>query len=148
MARQQTFANVTPITFENSSTSTDGEGMIFTVNDRAGNASHIVIEWAHVGVALQVIQRAAENCAAHRKMLNKSNDFDPRVTRTFHLVRSFQVSDCAEPPLKILSLQNPIGFRFDFAIPTNTQDQRGRSIHRAIAEELVRDQMAERKQPM
>lgn len=122
-------------------------GRSMKVVDPRGGTGHIMISWSHLPLALQVMTRGAEKCAEVRKTLGKSNHLDASV-RAFQLVQTVQVSDIDKPPLKILSLQNPAGLRCDFAIPTNTVDQLGRSIPRAIAEELLRDDAAERKKPM
>ncbi len=145
--RTYRISDVKPVTIENSAVSADGEGIIFTVKDPRGGTGHIMISWSHLPLALQVMTRGAEKCAEVRKTLGKSNHLDASV-RAFQLVQTVQVSDIDKPPLKILSLQNPAGLRCDFAIPTNTVDQLGRSIPRAIAEELLRDDAAERKKPM
>lgn len=62
--------------------------------------------------------------------------------KTARFVQTFQVTECDGTPLKVLSLQDPSGLWCDFAIPANMADQLGCPTHKAIAEELLRDQPA------
>ncbi len=131
--------NVKPVTFKRFIISDDGEKIIFEVHDKADKVGHIAVDWLDLGFTDQLIGRAAEAGAKARRALGKSDIFDGSSDLTAQLVSMFQVSEFPDQKLKILSLQSPIGFRCDFAIPTDAVDQRGRLYPRAIAEELLAD---------
>ena len=139
-------SDVKSVTFERFYISADAESMIFEVRSPAGTVGHISIEWSNLMTTKQLMERAAEKCAEARKTLGKSNLYEGKGL-TAQLVSGFQVSEIPANHLKVLSLQSPVGFRCDFAIPTNKPDQRGRSMDRAIAEELLLDQNAEARRP-
>lgn len=139
--------NVKNITFERFFPAADGESIIFEVKDARGTVAHISIAWAHLATALQVIDRASEKTAERRKDLGKANEWDGIEKIQAQIVKTFQVSEVTDQKLKILSLQSPTGLRCDFAIPMSSADQRGRPMHRAIAEELTADLAAEARRP-
>lgn len=147
MAPTVQIPDVKAITFEGFNISTDGELLIFTLKDASGNKGHIAINWLSLTTTTQLINRAAEKAAETRASLGKSDSFYPGREMTAQLVSTFQVSEFPSHNLKVLSLQSPVGFRCDFAIPTNTKDQLGRPYPRAIAEELLRDSSKERQKP-
>jgi hypothetical protein len=140
-------SDVKPITFERFDISADGELLIFEVCDKRGNKGHIAIDWLKLGITVQLLCRAAERGADARRTLGKSDDFMPKGDLTAQLVSGFQVSEYPDKKLKILSLQSPVGFRCDFAISTEMVDQRGRSLPRAIAEELLEDRSEAQRRP-
>jgi hypothetical protein len=145
MSTPRQFHDVKAISFEGYDVSSDGELVIFTVRDKAGTSGHIAVDWLALTTTIQLIGRGAERAAQARKQLGKSDDFTPVGGITAQVVSSFQVSEYPNG-LKILSLQSPTGFRCDFAIP-NTSDQLGRTMSRAIAEELLKDSTQERQRP-
>jgi len=132
-------SDVKLITFERFLIQDDGERIIFEIKDRHGTVGHIAVDWLNLGLTVQLIGRAAEAGAEARRALDKSDMFDGSSDLTPQLVSTFQVSEFPDQNLKVLSLQSPTGFRCDFAIPTDTVDQRGRLYPRAIAEELLAD---------
>ncbi len=140
MPKQPTYKieNVKSVTFESFAISDDGEQIVFEVRDKSSNAGHIAVDWLKLSLVVQLFGRAAENASEVRGSLGKSDDFDGSSVSA-QTVSGFQVSEYPAKNLKLLSLQSPVGFRCDFAIPTDTVDQRGRSLPRAIAEELLRD---------
>ena len=139
--------DVKPVTFEGHMVSSDGEQLVFILRDKIGNVGHIAVDWRNLGLTVQLIGRAAEAGARARQKLGKSDVFDGSGELTAQIVSTFQVSEIPERHLMILSLQSPTGFRSDFAIPTNTVDQRGRPYPRAIVEELLADLTQERHRP-
>jgi hypothetical protein len=139
--------DVKPVTFERFDVSADGELLIFQVRDKRGNNGHIAIDWLTLGLTSQFLSQAAEKGAQVRQSLGKSDDFTPKSDLKAQLVSGFQVSEYPDQKLKILTLQSPVGFRFDFAISTEVSDQRGRSMPRAIAEELLHDAGTGRQRP-
>ena len=145
--RTEQVPDVKPISFERFNPSTDGELIVFEVRDKAGNKAHIAVDWLALTTTVQLFGRAAEAAAKVRKSLGKSDDYTPAPGLSAQVVSTFQVSEYPDHDLKVLSLQSPVGFRCDFAIPTKMTDQFGRSLPRAIAEELLRDSTKERQQP-
>ena len=143
----RTIPNVKPVTFRRFAVSDDGEMIVFEVDDRKGSKGHIGISWLSLSETVQLIGRGAEAAAEARRRLGKSDDFPGLGDLTAQLVSTFQVSELPTKNLKILSLQSPVGFRSDFAIPTNTKDQRGRPFPQAIAEELLHDASKDRSKP-
>jgi hypothetical protein len=135
--RPISIANVKPVTFERFFIAVDGESMIFQVKDAEGNIGHISIEWDHLGTANQVFDRAAEKCGERRGQLGKTNLFSGKE-RAARRLQTFHVSEFPDQNLMVLSLQDSSGLRCDFAFETNTQDQLGRPLRKAIAEELLR----------
>jgi hypothetical protein len=132
-------ADVKPVTFQRFDISTDGETIVFELRQTGGGVGHIGIKWLDLSLAVQLIGQAAEKSSEVRRSLGKSDNFDGRGELTAQLVSTFQVSEYSDQKLKVLSLHSPIGFRCDFAIPTDAVDQRGRPYPRAIAEELLSD---------
>ena len=139
--------NVKPVTFERFAISDDGEKIIFEVRDKSGNVGHISVDWLKLSLIVQMIGQAAKKAMEVRRSLGKSDDFDGSTGLDAQLVSRFQVSEYPDQKLKILSLHSPTGFRCDFAIPTETVDQRGRRFPRAIAEELLEDVSETRQKP-
>lgn len=139
--------NVKPITFERFMISDDGESVIFELHDKSGNVGHITVKWLNLSIVAQMLGQVAEKAASVRNSLGKTDDFDGSSRLTAQLVSRFQVSELPDNNLKILSLQSPVGFRCDFAIPTDTVDQRGRSYPRAIAEELLAEAIENTQKP-
>jgi hypothetical protein len=137
--RQVVLKDVKPITFEHFVISADGDQVVIQVKDKAGGIGHIALNWLHLGIASQLIIRAAEDASKVRRLLGKDDIFTGGPGLSAQLVSTFQVSEYPDQKLKVLSLQNPVGFRCDFAIRTDMVDQRGRSMPRAIAEELLAD---------
>ncbi len=117
------------------------------MRDKSGNVGHIAVDWLNLSPLVQLIGRAAEKASEIRRSLGKSDDFDGSSDLSAQIVSTFQVSEFPEQKLKVLSLQSPIGFRCDFAIPTDAVDQLGRSLPRAIAEELLEDMSETRQKP-
>lgn len=148
MAKPVQLNDVKAVKFVNYMPSADGELILIQVQDPRGTTGWVALPWSHVSEALQTINRAAEKCGARRKELGKSELWDGKQKVSAQLVKTFQVSEIPDQHLKVLSLASPTGFRCDFAIPTNAQDVLGRPMHRGIAEELLRDQAAERARPM
>ena len=140
-------ADVKAVTFDRCMVSDDGELLIFEVRDKRGNKGHIAVDWLKLGLTAQLLRNAAEKGAERRKSLGKSDDFVPREDLKAQLVTGFQVSEYPNEKLKVLTLQSPTGLRSDFAISTDMVDQRGRSMPRAIAEELLADQHQEKLRP-
>lgn len=132
-----TMHNVKPITFENYLVSEDGEQVVFELHQKSGGIGHISVNWQHLSLVIQVITRAAEAAAKTRLALGKNDNFDGRSSLQAQLVSGFQVSEFPEEGLKVLSLQSPVGFRCDFAIPSEAVDQLGRSLAQGIAAELL-----------
>ena len=139
--------NVKPVTFERFLISGDGEQIVFEVHDRSGNIGHIAVDWLRLSPTMHLFIRAAEEAAKVRQKLGKSDDFDASAGVTAQLVSAFQVSEFPDEKLKVLTLQSSAGFRCDFAVPTETLDQRGRRFPRAIAEELLQDSDELRERP-
>jgi hypothetical protein len=137
--------DVKPITFERFYVSKDGELLIFELRDKSGNKGHISVNWLALTTTVQLIGRAAEAAAKIRKSLGKSDDYSPAPGLSAQVVSAFQVSEFPVEKMKLLTLQSPVGFRCDFAIPTDKPDQLGRSLPRAIAEELLRDSTKDRQ---
>src|SRR5579871_5134804 len=104
--------DVKAISFEGYNISTDGEMIVFTVRDRAGNSGHVALDWLALSTTVQLIGRGAEDAAAARKKLGKSDDFKSVAGLVMQAVSTFQVSQHPNG-LKILSLQSPTGFRCD-----------------------------------
>lgn len=136
MPKTDAIQDVKPVTFEKFMISEDGEQVVFEIRDRSGQSGHIAINWLNLAITVQLFGRAAEKASERRGSLGKSDLFDGSAI-TPQLVSTFQVSAYPTRNLKILSLHSPVGFRCDFAIPTNTVDQLGRAFPRAIAEELL-----------
>jgi hypothetical protein len=143
---KQTSPRSEAVTFERLVISSDGEMIVFEVRDGTGNVGHIGIDWLALSTTVQLIGRGAEEASKARRLLGKSDNFDSKKQVSAQLVPTFQVSDLSGQNLKILSLQSPVGFRCDFAIPTNKADQLGRPLHRATAEELLADTSSSRLQ--
>ena len=139
--------DVKSVTFERYMISDDGEKIVFEVRDKPGNVGHIAVDWIKLSLIVQLIGRAAEKASEVRRSLGKSDDFDGLSELSVQIVSTFQVSEYPEKKLKVLSFQSPTGFRCDFAIPTETTDQRGRRFPRAIAEELLEDTSKIRQRP-
>lgn len=132
------FQDVKAVTFESCFTSEDGELVIFAVRDRNGTKGTIALDWRDLGITCQLIARGTELATKRRRELKKSDRFTGEQISP-QLVDGFQVSELPDQKLKVLTLQSVAGLRCDFAIPMNKIDQRGRSLPRAIAEELLSD---------
>jgi hypothetical protein len=144
---EQKIQDVKALSFQRFVISADGELLVFEVHDKAGNKANIAIDWLSLTTTVQLFGRAAEAAAKARKTLGKSDDYKPAPGLSAQVVSTFQVSEFPANDMKLLSLQSPVGFRCDFAISTKTTDQLGRSLPRAIAEELLRDSTKDREQP-
>ncbi len=123
--------------------SNDGETIVFEVTQEDGNVGHIAVSWLHLSMVVQLIERAAEKASEIRRTIGKSDHLDV----TAQVVSGFQVTKFPDHNLKVLSLLSPTGLRWEFAIPTDTLDQRKRPLHLAIAEELVLDETEIRQRP-
>lgn len=134
----QSLPNVMEVTFSAPMPSEDGELVILPIRDAAGNSATLAIRWSEVGTALQVLTRGIEKTGQRRKTLNKSELYAGEKTHPT-LVETFQVSDFSQGRMKILSLTSVVGFRSDFALPTDKVDQLGRKFHEALAAELIED---------
>src|SRR5437870_833133 len=77
MSTPRQLHDVKAISFEGYDVSSDGELVIFTVRDKAGNAGHIAVDWLALSTTVQLIGRGAERAAQARKQLGKSDDFKP-----------------------------------------------------------------------
>jgi hypothetical protein len=55
--------DVKAISFEGHAVSADGELVIFTVRDKAGNSGHIAVDWLALSTTVQLIGRGAEAAA-------------------------------------------------------------------------------------
>ena len=146
--KQYKLDDVKPVTFERFLISDDGEKIVFEVRDKKNNTGHISVDWLGLSRAMHLFIKAAEDASKVRRTLGKSDDFDGSAGLTAQIVSGFQVSEIPEEKLKILTLQTATGFRCDFAIPTETLDQLGRRLPRAIAEELLEDSSELRQRPI
>lgn len=147
MSHPYKISDVKPVTFEKFHVSDDGELVIFEIHDKAGNLGHIGVQWLQLSNLVQLIGRAAEKASEARRATGKEDWFDGSLPVDAQLVSAFQVSESPTKKLKLLSLHSPVGFRCDFAIPTDIQDERGRPFHRAIAEELLSEESSTPQPP-
>lgn len=139
--------NVKPIIFNTFQTTKDGKSIVFEVVGKGGAKGHIMVEWEHLSIMLQMTIDAAAVAEDRRRADGNPDYFTGEKPLVAQLVKSYQVSEFPVDQMRILTLLSEGGFRMDFAIPTNAQDQLGRALHRAMSEDLVADLREPCKQP-
>ncbi len=129
--------HIIPMTFHRADVSEDGEIVILTGKDKAGNQASIGIDWSAVPEVIDLMRRATSKLMIRREQLGKDSFMDLSKSIKPFIVSGFQGGHVPDKNHRLLSLQTRDGGRFDFAIPLDMTDQRRRSLVQGIADELL-----------
>lgn len=131
--------DVKQIKFDGFQLSADGETIILTIVDPAGNQAFLGLDWHDAPGSLALIQQGAEAAKQVRAKLGKIDTLSETQTTTFFLVSGYEVGEHSNGALKILALHASNGLRFDFALSADMPDPRGtgKTLPQAIGELLI-----------
>jgi hypothetical protein len=126
MPQTVSIPDVKPVTVEGYHLSVDGEMIVLTVKDRAGNVGRIGLDWHDLPNALGVINKAAMAAKTVRTKLGKSDTIIEKETKKFFIVTGYEVGD--QGVFKLLALHIANGLRFDFALSRDAPDPGGADV--------------------
>ena len=127
---------VFPLAFTRAAASDDGETVLFDVLDAERKPARLQVPWQNLSQLAHMLNQAGVEAAEARKARGASNEF--QGVGMAQIVKGFRISNLPERKLKIVSLFSPTGLRADFALSTDSRDEKGRSFPLALSEELAK----------